>query len=787
MGKATATKHYNNFSNGVISDGNEFSAPDNAVRYMLNMELLKDNSLRRRRGLSFDDSPALWTTVNAAFGTIADTTHAVVHHWNYTETTTDFKFALACLDNTAKVYRRESSGVLSATHYGTFALTDGTTLSSQNGYMSTASNADFLIATHPYKYPHIVEKNVGLNTYIATHFTPKVRDLDGVDDGWDVDYNPTASTITVNVTTAITAGEILTGASSGYKAVALEAAVVGTGKVVHVMFIGTTGFTNETVNGSSGGLATITAQTANDGLSEEKYYNLLNQGWTYDNILQYAKDTLTYPSNAQIMSAGKDASGNFSSTELDKVFFGNSPAPKGKTVLEAFTPDRTYTDPINGGTTTISFPVAASGFSAAALFAGRVVLAGGYSYYNGNSIYISQLITNKELDPTSETFLMDRFHSINDPTSEQLNGTLATDGTVINVADADRILDIVTLGKGLLIIATNGVWFLRGTDTGFSAESFELVKISSKEVDSPGATVAAEEFVAYFTKGGVEIATIDQTGFSVNVQSLTDNKYSEGYLAFDADARYSAVGYYDPHKRQLSWLLDDTNGTVCRRNKRLTFDLSKGAWIPYDYSVGQEYSGGAYYYPIGLTQRLVTASAENSTPELQFLVAKYDSPNTKVTAALENSRGFYDWSDNTAYFDSYVEPWAEHLGQPHIEKEVDSAIFFFRRTETQFVNNGSGGVEFDYPSSALVTPKWDWTGTDVGTWEDQAEMYRFEREYVPGGIGDSFDYGYDVIKTVNDVRGIGTALTFRFDADDGKDMHLLGYTVVYSGNVKVDQ
>ena len=53
MARAKVTKHYNSFLNGKVSDGNEFSAPENAVRDSLNMELQQDDSFRRRRGLTF--------------------------------------------------------------------------------------------------------------------------------------------------------------------------------------------------------------------------------------------------------------------------------------------------------------------------------------------------------------------------------------------------------------------------------------------------------------------------------------------------------------------------------------------------------------------------------------------------------------------------------------------------------------------------------------------------------------------------------------------------------------
>ena len=69
-------------------------------------------------------------------------------------------------------------------------------------------------------------------------------------------------------------------------------------------------------------------------LSDSHEYNLLNQGWDSGN---YGPSSGVYVSNVDIMQYGKNATDDFSRSFLNKQFFGTTPAPKGKFVIDAFT------------------------------------------------------------------------------------------------------------------------------------------------------------------------------------------------------------------------------------------------------------------------------------------------------------------------------------------------------------------------------------------------------------------------------------------------------------------
>lgn len=784
MAKARQTKHGNGFINGLISDGNEFSAPDNAVRDMLNVEVLDDGSLLRRRGISFDDSPSVWADVLFS-GT--QQFHVSTHDWHNVQGLSDANYSVVIYGQQAMFYKKGVFRDLSNSFVNYALLNKGLSPGTIPGSgipagYTLATNEGYLIATAVNYYPQLLTSP----TDTVQSFEPKIRDLEGVDDSYAVDYNPSVARWNFSLV-SFAIGEVLTGATSGKKALVVG---VGAGTSRYLLHLEPGGFINgEAVNGDGGGNGVITVRIDGDGLTEEHYYNLLNQGWDYERIAAYATSTQTYPSNAQIWYVGKDSLGDFDPPTLDKIDFGNSPAPRGKFIISAIDPVREFVDPLNGGTVTLPGVTPAGSFQFCTFFSGRLVLAGGNNPALSNKVYIGQLLTSGETDVTAATFQLDRFYSVNDVTAEELNDTLPTDGLTLSVAGLEQITGIRVLGKGLLITATNGLWFLRGNDLGFTAQDFELVKISNQSFRYPRSTVEAEDTIMLWGASGIYQVSVDATGLSATAREVTKGRINDIYTAYTEETKFSASGYYDAEENRVYWAYsenEDWGASISAsvkhffRKRMWCYNLSTGAFIPYNFLDGSEVLGTNYYLA-GFSRDPFLPETETDT-SLKIAVLRVGGvPNNGTTWARLDNRDFYDWGDVEADYPSYVETWPEHVGEPHIDKQIEALFCYFKRTETQFVDNGSGGVEFDYPSGVLMSSKWEWTDIDVGRWTDPIQVYRFNELYISGGIGDSFDYGFSVIKTKNDVSGKGGAVVIRLEAEAGKDMHFLGYSAIFSG------
>lgn len=84
-------------------------------------------------------------------------------------------------------------------------------------------------------------------------------------------------------------------------------------------------------------------------LSDEHKYNLLNQGWSLQQITKFHTDKQKYPSNNLQWFIGKDNSGNLDTEKLLKTYFGNTKAPRGHFILNYFNKDRSAQSGITGG------------------------------------------------------------------------------------------------------------------------------------------------------------------------------------------------------------------------------------------------------------------------------------------------------------------------------------------------------------------------------------------------------------------------------------------------------
>ena len=265
-------------------------------------------------------------------------------------------------------------------------------------------------------------------------------------------------------------------------------------------------------------------------LSDDHKYNLLNQGWEITAINTFYSSQGKYPSNADIQSLGKDADDVFDPTLMIKQAFGNSPAPKGRNIINAF--DRGISRQqqadvyVTSGFSTnrddyelsaaIQYyisnlpsnfsPLLAdkeeSRISISAPYAGRI-------FYSG----VESLITSPDKrspDYTGFVFFTKLVSSVKDlgecyqeadPTSEHISDIIATDGGYIQIPDAANIFKLVPTDRSLLVIAENGVWEIVGdSNEGFSAVGYQVNKIGSIGAMSPSSIVDVEGIVAYLQR-----------------------------------------------------------------------------------------------------------------------------------------------------------------------------------------------------------------------------------------------------------------------------------------------
>lgn len=77
-----------------------------------------------------------------------------------------------------------------------------------------------------------------------------------------------------------------------------------------------------------------------------------------------------------------------------------------------------------------------------------------------------------------------------------------------------------------------------------------------------------------------------------------------------------------------------------------------------------------------------------------------------------------------------------------------------------------------------VQAKWEWTEKEsAGRWSRSQQAIKPKRYYIPEDSNDPNNSGHSVLFSKLKIRGHGKALTLRFESEDGKDFHILGWAV----------
>lgn len=313
-------------------------------------------------------------------------------------------------------------------------------------------------------------------------------------------------------------------------------------------------------------------------LSTEHHYNLFNQGWyatgpvgaEAENSVQvlsyWDSERSDFPSNVDIwwyylvvsQSSGQETlaidPGDFSTNVSNKLgLYGNTPAPRGHYIINAFETNRTGESGVSG------VPESSSeGFrpSVVAFYAGRAFYAGVQASDFSSTIYFSQIIERDEQ--------LGRCYQANDPTSREQFDLLDSDGGTVKIQDIGNVIDLRVVGNALMVFATNGVWSISGTDNGtFKATDYSVSKITSYPAISKSSIVDVGGTPIWWNYEGIFSLKSDTVGLVTDVISLTATTIKTYYDETIPDAsKVLAKGSYNDQSGLVYWLWKSTTSGV---------------------------------------------------------------------------------------------------------------------------------------------------------------------------------------------------------------------------------
>jgi len=528
---------------------------------------------------------------------------------------------------------------------------------------------------------------------------------------------------------------------------------------------------------------------------------------------------LAYPSNADLFWAAKMAvilptstqvnNINAHSTwELSKLNFGTTPAPRGHYIIDPFSrgASRIAVSGIIGLPADQSFGYVNS----VASYAGRIwhsvvstigTQLGDFSPNIGNMLFYS--IASSDIDKWNKC------HAEGDPSSEESNDPIDTDGGFVTLTEAGRIFKMIPMGESLFVFATNGVWEIFGGDQGFSATIQSVVKVTDIGPLSEKTIVDGENVIAYWAETGIIAISISPTtlrGTPINITEETIQSYYDDILI---DFKLEAKGEYDRISKQILWLYNTVEQeSKYYFTKELVLDLNKQAFskreiIPVSKTLGigpyptahlkmqniiigtvpeDVTVGGVPVTAGGETVTIIISSSEQKTKtSLLYFIANTDGIAEDYYLGSYINFNFIDWERIQGALGDFGKDTPAYLltgyttgGDSSRDKWAPYVSVKFKRTESGYVENPvTHEITLFDESSCTLQGQWQWTNDPVvGRWTTPQQAYRLPRFFT---LSPEHIFAHDVISTRNKIRGKGKALSIKFSSEPGKDMYIYGW------------
>ena len=450
-------------------------------------------------------------------------------------------------------------------------------------------------------------------------------------------------------------------------------------------------------------------------LTTNHRYNLENQGWgkdvvnfeTKDNeldLVSFQQQSGQFPSNVDIaslaMTPNPDDEGElqFRASAIEAKYLGDSRAPNGHFILNGFARDQDASSgiPVSGGL--LPFLVRPRSVE---FFAGR-------AWYGGvkGNIYFSQILTKDEN--------IGRCYQKQDPTSEEANELLDTDGGVIPLPDAGEIYKLIAIGNSVLVMASNGIWGISGGEANFTANSTSVVKVSDIGINAPASVVRVENSIFFWSDEGIFVITADQISGQLNSQPVSANRIDRDLNLIPSLSKISSQASYDRVDKKIYWSYHDgLNNTAARLeskyNSVVVYDVTLNAF--YDYRIEDSPSSGGSFMAgmvkpsirnegqttenVTVNDVQVTANGIDVTTTVTFtgastlrpkvLTFAYDpiTDDYEITFSEYCSRSFTDWLTEDGVgvnYTSIIETNPESLGEASLDKGATYLTTFYDHT-----------------------------------------------------------------------------------------------------------
>lgn len=753
MTKKSVRGEFNTFVKGLITDASPLNFPEQAAKDIVNFELNRNGTLYRRLGFGLEPSYEYRGTSATSPEDIA------TYVWEEPASVAKDKFLVVTHGTSISFYSLADQSITSTGFLGSLDLGVSSNTFTKQSFSGVDGN--LVIATG--KIDNIViEYNPNSKTFSRSFFRLKTRDIWGVDNvnntGND-DYRPTVRE-NVHLYNLYNAGWAIPRRGSG-----LSSYFVDPSKTLF------------------GGLGYYPAE------SDSVWSSIITV--VAEGIPVEVVNTTAYRESLGASSA--PLKGHF---VIDLLNRGQSRSEVVASNSDKFPEADLSTFTSAADTTT-------SGSSVVCEHSGRVFYAGFGDTVNGdkrspdlsNFVAFSRLVRN--------IADLEKCYQEGDPTSRESNDIIDTDGGLIRVSGAVGIYNLVSLGRNLVVCASNGIWSIEGgSDYGFTASNYKVNRLTSFGVSSGNSVVTDGSVIYYWGETGIYVISRNEFGDLV-VKSLTEITIESFYSSISESARSSAKGAYDKVEKKIRWIYPETSwDDFTATTNELVLDLSIGAFYlnkmvsysgckVFDLFITPSFSTVNETGPVMAGADTVVAGVDSviadvdvrrtGTQSIKYLVAHNNSGLIRYTVGWHNDQTFTDWFDVDGVgvdAKAYLLTGAITASDSSVHKQTPIFVVHMERTEDALDSD----FELANQSGCFTRVMWDFASSVASKkFSPLFQVYRLKRAYIPATPG-PYDNGFELITSRNKLRGRGRALSIYMETEVGKDCRLVGWNLSMNGN-----
>ena len=553
-------------------------------------------------------------------------------------------------------------------------------------------------------------------------------------------------------------------------------------------------------------------------------YNLRNQGWgrertsyttgrlEHDPIKLFKTDDGNYPSNADSvvpwLKTNPNAGSNsfvirFDSQNLSFNPPANRRAPYGSFVIDLLSRGQSRATELARNNTVQGFTSFSGSLSTdktiggprlVAEFAGRVWYGGFPDEVTGSTphtphlpSYIAYSQSVEKLSQAGKCF------QEGDPTHEDEPDLIDTDGGIIRIAGLVGMKKMVSVGDSLAVFADNGVWMISGGDTGFTANTKLVTKISEEGARGVSSIVEASGIVYYLGEYGVFRLARNPAGqwFSELISARMSTYFKDEIIYSVGEVS----GIHDTFFKKIKWLFSNEvgdNTDTMELVYHLHHDcftinryptLSSTARKPIAFappitntltsSTEDVTDGGVVVTDSGVDVTSGVTSTDRSPNEptyLYRLTSTGSSYSVKSASPTTLTSRVDDWDDSNYRSDAFMYTAPFTMPENARRKTCPYVVFNFDMHST---GTDEGG--FPIHSSCQVYTIWNHATGGSPKLGTPFQAYR-----NPSDRND-----LDVLATRSKVRGRGRALSFLITSETDKYIKIYGWGLDIDTNEKL--